>query len=159
MAHEGGSSGWAWVIGIVILVLFSYFVVKAIPEDVPQTPATTQVIQGDKMAQADPMMVGTWRSNEDAKFTREFRADGTVVDAYEGDASASALGTWIIVDPTKEPQDMLGVPADSLMGLTVLKLTFSNGDIMYFGVNSLTETSLALTYIGRGNTLNFTRMQ
>ena len=87
-------------------------------------------------------------------------ADGTVTDAYEGDASATVTGTYTTVDPLKEPAGALGaVPLESLTGVTVLKVTFPQSEVMYFGVNSLTETSLTMTYLGRGNILLFTKVR
>lgn len=103
-------------------------------------------------------MTGTWKSDQDAKFTRTFNADGTVTDAYDGNASATVTGTYSTVDPLKEPAGVFGaLPLDSLTGMTVFKITFPQSEVMYFSVNKLDETSLTLTYIGRGNILLFTR--
>ena len=86
---------------------------------------------------------------------REFRADGTFTDTYEGAASAQMRGTWTIVDPTKEN---VGIPAASLSGITVVRMNFTDGP-MYFGVNALSETDLTLTnYSGRGNILMFSKI-
>ncbi len=131
----------------------------------PQTGTVSQNNTGGTDAMnnppaSDPAMNGTWKSNDDAKFTRTFKADGTVTDAYQGDASATESGTYAVVDPLKESAGAFGsVSAASLTGMTVLKLTFPKSGVMYFGVNSMTETSLKLTYIGRGNVLTFTKVQ
>ncbi len=106
----------------------------------------------------DPAMNGTWKSKEDAKFTREFNADGTVTDRYEGDASATMTGTYMFVDASVETG--IPVPAANLAGMRVIKATWPNGDIMYFGVQSLSATDLALINLsGRGNILAFTKVQ
>lgn len=127
------------------------------------TVSDTSTIQagGEAMSQDNPTMHGTWKSREDAKFTREFSADGMVTDRYQGDASATMTGTYMIVDPLKEPEGALGnVPVASLAGMTILRTTWPNGDIMYFGVLVLTNTELQLSNIsGRGNTLAFTKFQ
>jgi hypothetical protein len=107
----------------------------------------------------DQALVGTWKSNDDANFTRMFGADGTVTDAYAGDATATETGTYAVVDPRKEPADAVGVPISSLTGMTLLKLTFPKSGVMYFGVSNVTGNSLQLVYIGRGNTLSFTKVQ
>jgi len=113
---------------------------------------------GNEMVVAnDPAMNGRWQSTEDAKFMREFRADGTVVDTYEGNASATTMGTYMVIDPAAETG--LPVPAANLAGMTIIKTTWSNGVIMYFGVNSLTESDLKLVNLsGRGNILIFTKV-
>ena len=105
-------------------------------------------------------MVGTWKSNEDPKFTRTFAAGGAVTDAYAGDSSATETGSYAVVDPLKEPLGAFGtVSAGSLTGMTILKLTFPKSGVMYFGVQSETESSLSLIYIGRGNLLTFTKVR
>lgn len=106
----------------------------------------------------DPAMNGTWKSKEDGKFTREFNADGTVTDRYEGDASATMTGTYMFVDASVETD--IPVPAANLSGVKVVKTTWPNGEIMYFGLQSLTATDLALINLsGRGNILMFTKVQ
>lgn len=157
MAHDGkGTSPWIWILGAVLLILLAAYFASVVPEDTGTSAGTTQRAT---MQQGDPKMIGVWQSSDDSKFTREFKADGTVVDRYEGDDLATAMGTWMIVDPTKEPSDALGAPSENLTGMTVVKLTFSDGQILYFGVDSVTESSLKLIYIGRGNTLSFTKVQ
>lgn len=104
----------------------------------------------------DPAMLGTWKSKDDAKFTREFRADATVVDRYEGDASATDTGTYVTVDPTVIDT---GVPEASLAGMTVLKITFEKSGVMFFGINSMTESDLTMTYLGgAGKPLMFSKV-
>lgn len=106
----------------------------------------------------DPAMNGTWKSKEDARFTREFFADGTVTDRYEGDASATMTGTYMEVDTAVEAG--LPVPAANLAGMKVIKTTWPNGEIMYFGVQSLAASDLSLINLsGRGNILSFTKVQ
>ena len=115
-----------------------------------------QQVGSEVMPGNDPAMNGTWKSNEDAKFTREFNADGTVTDRYEGDAGATANGTWTTVDPAKEAN--IDVPLQYLAGMTVVKIHFPEGDY-YFSINSLSATNLKMTYLGgRGNVLTFTKV-
>ena len=106
----------------------------------------------------DPMMSGTWKSTEDAKFTREFEADGTITDKYEGDVEATTVGSWKVVDPNTEIK--LPVPAINLAGMTVIKTEWGNGEVMYFSINTLTDTELEMTNLsGRGNILVFTKVK
>lgn len=105
-------------------------------------------------ASSDPALVGTWQSTEDANFTRTFTADGHVTDAYKGQADATETGTFVVVDPTKED---VGVPVDTVLGMTVLKINFPSGPL-YFAVQSESASSLKLIYLGRGNILSFTKV-
>ena len=153
---EGGASPWLWILGAIVLIGLAAYLASVVPEDTDIQKGSTQEVG----AQERGSVVGVWRSSDDAKFTREFGADGTIVDRYEGDDSATAVGTWMVVDPAQEPQEALGAPAENLAGMTVLKLTFSDGVILYAAVNALTETELRLINVsGRGNILSFTKVQ
>src|SRR3989344_7480444 len=123
------------------------------------TPATqtetTQTSQA-KMSPEAGRAIGKWKSTEDAKFTREFREDSTVTDMYEGDASATANGTWSqVVDVAVEP-----VQLPAVGGATLLKLILG-GEAYYFAISTdTTADKLVLINLGgRGNILSFTRVQ
>lgn len=100
------------------------------------------------------LLDGTWQSTADAKFIREFNADGGVTDRYEGDPGATAAGSWtIIANVTAEP--VLLPETD----LPILKLVFPASEPLYFSISDLTDTSLTLTYLDRGGALSFTRVR
>src|SRR3989344_5588573 len=108
---------------IIILVVGAYLVAtqnNPAPADTqPEVVSTTTEISWTPEASR---AVGTWQSTEDAKFTREFRVDGTVTDMYEGDASATANGTWNqVVTVEAEP-----VQLPAVGGATLLKLIFGS---------------------------------
>ena len=148
-----------WVV-IVIILLAGATYWYSNGQSAQQAGPDQQVPASGESSAVDPLMTGTWKSTDDAKFTRTFNADGTVTDAYEGDASATVTGTYTTVDPLKEPAGALGaVPLESLTGVTVLKVTFPQSEVMYFSINKLTETSLTMTYLGRGNILLFTKVR
>lgn len=116
------------------------------------TPAESQMKMNAEAGRA----VGKWQSSDDAKFTREFREDGTVTDMYEGDASATANGTWSqVVDVSAEAFEFPAVG-----GATLLKLVFGS-ETYYFAISAdTTADKLVLIHLsGRGNILSFTRMQ
>lgn len=140
------------VIALVILAAIGYY---AITES--QRPAM-EATSASEASTSSAQMAGTWRSTDDAKFTRTFSADGTVTDRYEGDDSATDSGPYAIVDPNTVSD--LPVQASALAGMTVIKADFAKTGTMYFSINALTATSLQMTYLGgRGGLLSFTRVQ
>jgi len=123
-----------------------------------QTGAENQAPAPATVPANDPAMVGTWKSTDDAKFTRTFRADGTVTDEYAGDASATESGTYTVVNP--EAETGFPAPAASFAGMTVVKITFEKSGVMFFGINSMTDTNLTMTYVGgAGKPLSFTKVK
>lgn len=146
------------LIGIVVLVLAGgvyWFYADSQKEGAKVADTTTSASQTAKMNAEAGRAVGKWKSTEDAKFTREFREDGTVTDMYEGDASATASGTWSqVVDVSVEP---IQLPA--VGGATILKLVLG-GESLYFAISTdTTSDKLVLINLGgRGNILSFTRM-
>ncbi|MFA7309760.1 MAG: hypothetical protein WC050_02540 [Candidatus Paceibacterota bacterium] len=118
--------------------------------------ATSTPFPSDSLAPNDQYMVGAWTSIDDANFTRTFNADGTVTDAYKGDESATETGTYTTVDPATEAD--FPAPTANFAGMSVIKIVFPRSGTMYFGINSLTDTTLTMTNVsGRGNLLSFKR--
>lgn len=147
-------------VSIVLLIALAlgavyYFTAARTASDNSNTSENTSNVVQDETANG-PAMTGTWRSNEDAKFTREFGAEGTVTDRYEGDASATETAPYAVIDPGTV--EVPGVPAVSLSGMTVIRIDFASGP-MFFSINTLTDTELAMTNLsGRGNILSFTKV-
>lgn len=100
-------------------------------------------------------MLGTWENVEDPKFTREFKADGTVVDMYEGDPSATVNATWRLFTAGDTDPDFQGsISSDT----TYLKISDAS-TALFFSVVKAIGNDLQLIYLDRGNTLNFTKVQ
>jgi len=98
-------------------------------------------------------LTGVWQSTQDTRFVREFRSDGTVTDRYEGMDDATSTGSWNFVeDPSKEQDELPAVH-----NAKILKIQFPE-EVLYFALINLTDTGLTLSYLGRGNTLEFTRV-
>lgn len=116
----------------------------------------TAMADGDSMLATDASLQGTWISTEDTKFTRQFNPNGTVTDAYAGDASATETAPYAVnVDASTATG--LSVPAANLAGTTLVRIDFKSGP-MYFGIVKLTATDLQMTNLsGRGNILVFTK--
>lgn len=140
---------------IVLLVGLGYVVYTSTLEPVEEV--TSEESPSSKLSAADErtLLVGVWRSNEDAKFTREFRENGQVVDMYESvDMPLPTQGIWsIVTDVSAEPVELA---AD--FTLRILKLEFPE-ETMYFGLSENTTTTLDLVYLGRGGMLTFTKVQ
>ncbi len=94
---------------------------------------------------------GRWRSDEDAKYELEFLASGSFVEYYDG--KETEKGTWL-----ETPS--LGAEASNYGDLGTsgpfLKLQRGDGPYLY-KVLKEDSASLQIIYLGRGNTLSFTR--
>lgn len=149
------------LIGIVAILVVAggayWFSTDYQKEDAKVADTATPAAQTSqaKMSAEAGRAVGKWKSTEDAKFTREFREDGTVTDMYEGEASATSNGTWSqVVNVAAEP---VQIPA--VGGATILKLIL-DGEAFYFAISTdTTADKLVLINLGgRGNILTFTRV-
>lgn len=161
------NSMMGWVVAAVVIVAAGvfYFWPQLSQAPATQNSGTEQQGTTDSTSAAQrssdvAALSGTWRSNTDAKFTREFRADGVIYDRYEGDASAGIGGSWgLVLDATKEPG--LVASAASLIGKTVIKATWEDGaETTYFVVNSVSGTTLTTTDLsGNGKVTIYTKVQ
>ena len=149
-----------WVVAIVVaLGVVAYFWWPQVNEKLGgNTPQEQGADSAQEQENVSPMMSGMWQSQTDAKFTREIRADGVIIDRNKGDASAGIHGEWSVVDPSAESG--LAVPAASLAGMTVVKVVWEGGvETTYFAVNSLSETSMTITDLsGRGSVTTFAKI-
>ena len=66
-------------------------------------------------------IVGKWQSTEDAKFTREFKGDGTVIDMYDNGSVSN--GTWVSFTSTSDKVTRVTFPLE--VGVTYVQLTMS----------------------------------
>lgn len=99
-------------------------------------------------------VVGLWQSRDDARFTREFQADGTVIDRVQGNEDATVEGTWRFFDkPIDEKTPFTVQP-----GVRYLQIVMPE-EILYFSVTTLSATDLELVYLGVGETVRFTRVR
>lgn len=101
-------------------------------------------------------LVGTWQNIGDTRFTREFAADGTIVDRYADDPRSAAKGSWILFNGNAPPAEAKSYPMTP--DATYLEIR-QNGDLLLFGLSGLTTQSLQMIYLERGNQLSFTRLK
>jgi hypothetical protein len=102
-------------------------------------------------------LVGTWESSEDTRFSREFRADNTVTDSYEGDPDNSQSGNWLLFAGGTPPPEFAG--RKSLVASAYYLEIRENGDTLLFGLTHVDRAALQMVNLDRGNTLTFTRLR
>ena len=101
-------------------------------------------------------MTGTWQSLEDTRFTRQLNADGTSVDRYEGDDTATSAGSWRLLEGVALPPDLAArklPPEGVYMTLT------EHGDRYLFALTALDPQSMEIINIDRKQKLSFVRLK
>ncbi|MDR3571649.1 MAG: hypothetical protein P4L81_05670 [Candidatus Pacebacteria bacterium] len=133
-----------------------------------QTPVDTSASGTDSTATSptpplDPStvatnVVGTWQSVDDPNYTVVITADGKWTDKYKGgDASSSVseTGTYkIFTSANPDP----GFDSTIVPG-TVYTVVKEGKSTLYYSVLEASGTNLQLSYLARGNTLAFVRVQ
>ncbi|MBI1833522.1 MAG: hypothetical protein HYR90_01725 [Candidatus Andersenbacteria bacterium] len=117
--------------------------------------ARDNVATNPKLDATEQMLVGVWGNDDDINFSREFKADGTVVDSYIGDnGPTSTTGTWTVFDATStEPVTFQLNNFDSYVKMMM------DGDALYFRVSKISTDQLELIYMERGGALRFSKVQ
>ena len=109
----------------------------------------------DQSIAARIQILGIWRSTQDPKFTREFKNDGKVIDAYDG-SSPNSNGRWVIF--TKQmPIDALPEVLED--GAVYLSIAAPESEAQYFKIASINSHELQLVYLDRGGVISFTKIQ
>ncbi|MES2668069.1 MAG: hypothetical protein V4644_00025 [Patescibacteria group bacterium] len=146
--------GLVVVLALVIVGLIIALVLQKPPADAPaRAPEATLEETVPPAEQPAVSIAGVWQSTDDSRFVRTFRSDGTVTDRYEGEDALTVSGIWNFVDdPSREQAELPDVE-----GATYIKLQFPE-EVLYFTVTELSASDLSLSYVGRGNTLSFERV-
>lgn len=145
-----GKMGWVFA-AIVLIAAAAYFFWPASTTAPVVTEGAPEQTGGVQENIGDPAMNGMWQSTTDAKFTREIRPDGVMIDRYEGDVGAGTGGQWSTSDAAGAAADNVTVPAN-LASLPIIKVVWAGGvETTYFAVNKLTADSMTTTDLtGRG---------
>ncbi len=109
----------------------------------------------DRVNAAMSALIGVWRSVEDAKFVRTYRADGTATDTYEDEPSANVTGAWSVFMKELPDPDFTGVIEPDV---PYVKMTLE-GEHYFFKIGKATPEELELIFMDRGGALTFTRVQ
>lgn len=143
------------IVVVIVILLAGWYYMSQDNQQATYQPTPTNDAAGTQQTSND--LVSTWQSNQDEKFKREFMADGKVTDRYEGQASATASGTWTTVNTDTET--IANIPAASIAGKMVIKISYNDGTTTYFAVNSLTQETLSTTDLsGNGAVTTYTRV-
>jgi len=103
------------------------------------------------------LMVGTWRSTDDARAMVEIRADGTWIDSYVGEPSATATSHWLLFSGAKPPKAAAGETLDAKS--TYLEVNDQDGGQLFYALEKVDAKSLELLYLDRGNELTYARVK
>lgn len=106
---------------------------------------------------AQQLMVGKWRSVDDARAMVEIRADGTWIDSYTGIPSATAASHWLLFSGAHPPKEAAGETLDAKS--TYLEVSDKDGGTLFYALDRVDAKSLALLYLDRGNELTYTRVK
>lgn len=99
-------------------------------------------------------IVGKWKSTSDAKFTREFKDNGTMIDYYDGKAvSTGSFKVFTSALPLK-----VSFPIETNAVYIQSTMTGSQSDTLNFKLGKLTPEELELIYMDRGGVNVFTRV-
>ncbi len=101
------------------------------------------------------MMIGTWSSEDDRNFIREYKNDGTLTDSYAsatGEAKTDADWSLFTSDNADEVQFQLNNKD------VYVKQVEKSGAVTYFRIDSVTPTELGLINMTKGGGLRFGKM-
>jgi hypothetical protein len=109
--------------------------------------STTSVSDGSNSTVVN--IVGSWASTDDAKSVEVFKEDRTTENVYDG--KVITTGTWNIVKNTK-------LADGSILNGIFLETIIEKEQYVY-KVVSVNDSELTLTYLSRGNTLNYKKIR
>ena len=160
------------VVGVVVLFVFSRLSASSVtPSGVTVSNATTSGSGAVTLPTSAPAprppqdpasvpasIVGTWQSTDDPNYSVTVTSDGGWTDSYKGSGasdSTSQTGTYKLFTSQGPDKDFTGT---LVSGVVYLKVT-EGKDTLYYSVLAANGTQLQLSYLDRGNTLSFVRVQ
>lgn len=97
---------------------------------------------------------GTWQSTQDRQAGKIFTAN-TVVDTYEGE-DMSDPSNWKLYMPSRAQDSEV---TNIIEGATAYIIVEVGAEQFQYAVLELTEDTLVLNYLARGNTLEYQRVE
>ena len=159
-----------WIVVAVIVLGGGWYIYSqgsAVPSsDVANSGESTQAASNNDVQPAgskpDATLVlsenlqGKWQANDDAKFVREFKADGTVVDWYDNETKTS--GTYQIFTQLKPIT--VSFPLEVNAAYVQIREAGSQSETLNFKIGlSADASTLTLTYMDRGGATTYTRVK
>ncbi len=102
------------------------------------------------------VLIGTWQNAEDTRFTREFDANGQSIDRYEGDASSTTQGAWIVFTGQSAPA---GLDNFKLAPTGVYMELQQTDNVLLFQISAISLSAVEMVMLQTGRTLHFTRLE
>jgi len=99
----------------------------------------------------ETQFLGEWVSVDDSKYKVLHGDDGILEEYY--DSEIVITGSWSIVEML--PEKISEQYPNATEGPFLIKE--SDGEVMFYIISAITDTNLILTYLDRGNTLEFVR--
>ncbi|HTR18763.1 MAG TPA: hypothetical protein VMH91_02165 [Candidatus Paceibacterota bacterium] len=161
------------VVVIVALVLGWFFFVYPRSATTPGEEATTTATEVTTAASQEPTtttpsptldpgtvtanIVGNWVSTTDSNYTVQITAGDKWTDTYKGSdkSSASLSGTYTLFTSAHPDKDFTGVLVPGVVYLKVVE----GRSTLYYSVVAAGGNELQLSYLDRGNTLSFVKVQ
>lgn len=133
------------ILAAAVVLLWSNDVSEIAPteEEMDLTEGVAELNIGGTLA----MIPGRWQSTDDEKSVVIFNGDGIAVDIYDGEELGS--GTWELYENENAEYNPSGVFMRQIIG----------GESFEYAVLELSEDTLLLSYLARGNTLEYERVE
>ncbi len=109
--------------------------------------ASTKEADGSTVSHTAALLVGRWESEDDSKSVEQFATDSTVVHIYDG--TQVGIDSWSVNEQSFTAPDATGGP---------FLREESDGEMLEYGIIELTNDSLVMTYLSRGNTMRYRRI-
>ena len=108
-----------------------------------------------RIVSASDMLLGTWSSEDDRNFEREYKADGVMIDSYAS-ASGEVLSEagWSLFTADNAPEVAFQLNNSDVY----VEQVEQDGAKMYFRIINITPSALELMNMDRGNALRFGKM-
>lgn len=100
----------------------------------------------DPLTAESQQLVGIWQSDQDVNAQIIFAEDGTTTDLYDGEQLSS--GVWGLYTDEDAEYNPSGLFLRSVL----------NGETYEYAVVELTQETLVLSYLERGNILEYSRV-
>lgn len=148
----------AWIIFVLVVAAGIWYYMTMKPE--MQQPVDVSETAGEAPLVTEADFVGIWAMDNGTTYTtREFRADGTIEDRFDGNRDGmidgSVTGTWEIMTPAD--LDAVTLPVMDAVG-TVVRVQFPE-EAFYMLVSAREDGSaLSFIYYGQNDTYVYNRI-